>query len=59
MFVKKRSFDNFSIDGSENPWILIDFGWTRFIDGVNLTLSRGNFTNGETLEVRVGFEKLK
>ena len=45
-----------TIDGSENPWILIDFGWTRFIDGVNLTLSSSNFSNGEALEVRVGYE---
>jgi hypothetical protein len=46
-------------DGYPNPWIEIDFGWTRFIDGVNVSLSKEAFRDlgNDLLEVRFGFEK--
>ena len=44
-------------DGYIYPWIQIDFGWMRFIDGVNLSLSQAYLQDlDDDLEVRFGFE---
>ena len=62
-FYVKTEFDRIFIDfkfpeGFSNPWIEINFGWTRFIDGVNISLGKEAFDDlmNDTLEVRFGFE---
>ena len=45
-------------DGYAFPWIEIDFGWPRFVDGVNLTLTKDGVEDlvNANLEVRIGYE---
>ncbi len=48
------------LDGYAYPWIQIDFGWTRFINMVTLSMTSQAFEaiENSTLEVRFGYEKL-
>ena len=42
-----------------NPWIVIDFGWTRLIDGTALSQNEFQFLDeNSTFQVKFGFEDL-
>ena len=47
----------FSLDGSSYPWLMIDFGWTRYVSGINLTLAKDIIAKTSDIEVRFGFER--